>query len=294
MKTILVPLILIMGTLVGAAQLNVHLAIERNQYLAHEPVHAVVTITNRSGRSLELFSEKKGSIAYSWLNFSMRTGGGRPLPKLTNSVFQKAVLPAGQAMKRRVNLNQIFGISRVNAYSVTASVRQPGVDTMVYPSNSAHFNVGRGMEVYRQPFGVPKSKSPKREYRVLTFNDGRRTSIYASVMNTLTGRSISTFRISDALLFKRPQCTLDGKNRLHVLYLGNPTIFVHAIVTQDGRMEKPKYIKVGSSGDPRLVSFANGQVAVSGGIPYDPAKAAAARNKVRRATDRPGGRTRGR
>jgi len=71
------------------------------------------------------------------------------------------------------------------------------------------------------------------------------------------------------------------------LYLGNPTIFVHAIVTQDGRMDKPKYIKVGSSGDPRLVSFANGQVAVSGGIPYDPVKAAAARNKIRKATDRP-------
>ncbi|MDA7622048.1 hypothetical protein N8646_01160 [bacterium] len=37
----------------------------------------------------------------------------------------------------------------------------------------------------------------------------------------------------------------------------------------------------------RLVSFANGQVAVSGGIPYDPVKAAAARNKIRKATDRP-------
>jgi hypothetical protein len=287
MKTILTPLILLLGSLVGSAQLNVHLAIERNQYLAHEPVHAVVTITNRSGKALELFSEKKGLIAHSWLNFSMRTGGGRPLPKLTNSVFQKAVLPAGQAIKRRVNLNQIFGISRVNAYSVSASIRQPGIDTMTYSSNSAHFNVAGGIEVYRQPFGVPNSSASKREYRVLTFNDGRKTSIYASVMNTLSGRSISTFRISDALLFKRPQCVLDGKNQLHILYLGNPTIFVHAIVTEDGNMDKPKYIKVGSSGDPRLVSFANGQVAVSGGIAYDPVKAAAARNKIRKATDRP-------
>ena len=140
---------MLLGSLVGSAQLNVHLAIERNQYLAHEPVYAVVTVTNRSGRALELFSEKKGGIAHSWLNFSMRTSGGRPLPKLTNSVFQKAVLPAGQAIKRRVNLNQIFGISRVNSYSVSTSIRQSGIDTMTYSSNSAHFNVAGGIEVRR-------------------------------------------------------------------------------------------------------------------------------------------------
>ena len=58
-------------------------------------------------------------------------------------------------------------------------------------------------------------------------------------------------------------------------------------MNQDGRMDKPNYIKVGSSGDPRLVSFVDGQVAVSGGIPYDPVQAAAARDKIRKATDRP-------
>lgn len=287
MKNILIPLILLLSSLAGSAQLNVHLAIERQQYLTHEPVYAVVTITNRSGRTLELYSEQKGTIAHSWLNFSMRDGAGRSLTKLTNSVFQKAKLPGGQAIRRRVNLNQIFGLSRVNAYSVTASVRQPGPDALVYPSNSAHFNVSGGIQVYRQPFGVPNSPISKREYRVLTFNDGRKTSIYASVMDAVSGRSISTFRISDALLFKRPQCTPDGKNRLHVLYLGNPNIFVHAIVNQDGGMDKPKYFKVGSSGDPRLVSFANGEVVVSGGIPFDPVKEAAARSKIRKATDRP-------
>ncbi|MDA7882222.1 hypothetical protein N9A94_07925 [Akkermansiaceae bacterium] len=294
MKNILTLLLVFLGSQMGSAQLNVHLNIERDQYLAHEPVYAVVTITNRSGKTLELVSEQKGAIAHSWLDFSMRTSGGRPLPKLTNSVFQKAKIPAGQAVKRRVNLNQLFGVSRVNAYSVTASVRQSGTESMAYSSNSAHFSVNGGIEVYRQAFGVPNSRASKREYRVLTFNDGRRTSIYASVMNTVSGRSLSTFRVSEALLFKRPQCAPDGKNRLHILYLANPTIFVHAIVNQDGGMEKPSYIKVGASGDPRLVAFANGEVAVSGGIPYDPAKEAEARSKVRKATDRPQGATRGR
>lgn len=287
MKHTLIPLFLLLGSLIGSAQLNVHLAIERQQYLTHEPVYAVVTITNRSGGTLALYSEQKGTIAHSWLNFSMRDSKGRPMTKRTNSVFQKAVVPSGQAIKRRVNLNQLFGISRVNAYSVTASVRQPGESALLYPSNSAHFSVSGGILVYRQPFGVPNSPVPKREYKVITFNDGRKTSIYASVMDTVSGRSLSTFRISDALLFKRVQCAPDGKNRLHILYLGNPKIFVHAVVSPDGALEKPTYIKVGSSGDPRLVSFANGQVAVSGGIPYDPVKEAAEQAKVRRATDRP-------
>ena len=287
MKTLLIPLLVLLTTLVGSAQLNVHLAIERQQYLTHEPVYAVVTITNRSGRTLELVSEQKGTMAHSWLDFSMRDSRGKSLVRRTNLVFQKAVVPSGQAIKRRVSLNRLFQISRVSSYSVTARVRQPGAEELVYSSNSGHFTVASGILAYRQPFGVPNSPAPKREYRVLTFNDGRKTSIYASVMNTGTGHSISTFRISDALLFKQPQCMIDGKNQLHVLYLGNPNIFVHATINQNGGMGKPTYLKVGSSGDPRLFPFANGEVKVAGGIPYDPVKEAAEKSKIKRATDRP-------
>ncbi len=271
----------------GLGQVGVDIKIDRSQYLSHEPVTAVVTITNRSGRELSFVSKAEGTIAHSWLDFSMRDAGGRGMQKLNHKVFQRAVIPAGRSMARRVNLSSLFNVTRVSNYAVTAHVSQPGFDDVTYTSNSGHFTVGGGNNIYKQPFGVPKSRSPKREYNVITFNDGRRTSIYAQVMDLQTGFALSTFRLSEYLSFVEPAMALDGKNQLHVLYLANPEIFVHGTVSQDGALTGTKYFKRVGGRKPRFVSFADGKVAVAGAVPYDPKKEAAKAPTARRASERP-------
>jgi hypothetical protein len=247
----------------------------------------VVTITNRSGRELDFVSKAEGTIAHSWLDFSMRDAGGRGMQKRNNKVFQKAVIPAGRSMARRVVLSDMFNVTRVSNYAVTAHVSQPGMDDTSYTSNSGHFTVGGGHSIFQQPFGVPDSRSPKREYNVITFNDGSKTSIYAQVMDTTTGFALSTFRLSEFLSFVQPSTALDGKNQLHILYLANPEIFVHATVNQDGAHTGTKYFKRVGGRQPRFVSFSDGKVAVSGAVPYDPAKEAAKAPTARRASERP-------
>ncbi len=287
MKTFLLFSLFALFPSLGLGQVGVSIKIDRSQYLAHEPVTAVVTITNRSGRELNFVSKAEGSIAHSWLDFSMRDAGGRGMQKLTNKVFQKAVIPAGRSMARRVNLSGIFNVTRVSNYAVTAHVSQPGMDDTSYTSNSGHFTVGGGNAIYSQPFGVPKSRSPKREYNVLTFNDGRKTSIYAQVMDKRTGFALSTFRLSEYLSFVEPQMAIDGKNQLHVIYLATPEVFVHATVNQDGGHAGTKYFKRVAGRKPRFVSFSDGKVAVAGAVPYDPKKAAAKAPTARRASERP-------
>ncbi|MFT6179791.1 MAG: hypothetical protein ACJAQT_002988 [Akkermansiaceae bacterium] len=287
MKTILTFCILALSTALVSAQVSVDIKVDRSQYLAHEPVTAVVTITNRSGRALSFVSKAEGSIAHSWLDFSMRDSGGRGMQKRNNKVFQKAMIPAGRSMARRVNLSSMFNVSRVSNYAVTAHVSQPGLDDTTYTSNSGHLTVGGGNTIYSQPFGVPKSRSSKREYNVITFNDGSKTSIYAQVMDSTTGYALSTFRLSEYLSFVAPQTALDGKNQLHILYLANPEIFVHATVNQDGAHTGTKYFKRVGGRQPRFVPFADGEVAVSGAVPYDPKKEAEKAPTARRASERP-------
>ncbi len=287
MRALLISCLIALAPSLSLAQVGVEIKIDRSQTLAHEPVTAVVTITNRSGRELSFASKAEGTIAHSWLDFSMRDAGGRGMQKLNNKVFQRAVIPAGRSMARRVNLSSIFNVTRVSNYAVTAHVSQPGIDDTTYTSNSGHFTVGGGNTIYRQAFGVPKSRSPKREYNVITFNDGQRTSIYAQVMDTRTGFALSTFRMSEYLSFEEPAMALDGKNQLHVLYLANPEIFVHASLNQDGAHTGTKYFKRVAGRKPRFVSFADGKVVVSGAIPYDPHKEAAKIPTARRASERP-------
>ncbi len=273
--------------MVGLGQVSVSLKVDRRQYLEHEPVTAVVTVTNRSGRELDFASRLEGKIAHSWLDFSMRDSGGREMTKRHHKVFQRAVIPAGRSMSRRINLSGMFNVAKVGNFAVTSHVRRPGVEQVSYTSNSGHFTVGGGSKIHSVPFGVPNSAFTKREYNVVTFNDGDKTSIYAQVMDTNSGRSISTFRISEYLGFVKPQMALDGKNQLHVLYLADPEVFIHATVNQDGYHIGTKYFKRAGGRKPRFVAFADGNVVVSGAIPFDPTLEAKETAKARRASDRP-------
>lgn len=287
MKTLLPLLIMMLGTSLGWGQVAIQLSVDRMQYLAHERVMGVVTITNRSGGELTFESKVNGGVTRSWLTFSMRDSAGRPKPLLVNSVFRKAVLPAGRSISREVDLSSLFSVSSVGNYAVTAHVTQLDSQGSTYTSNSGHFTVGGGTTIYTQNFGVPNTPAPKRTYNVVTFNDGKRTSIYAQVMNTVSGRSISTFRLSEYLSFSRPQMALDTKNQLNILYLANPEIFVHATVSQDGMMTGTKYFKRTNARGPRFVTLNDGGLAVLGASPYDPKKAAAAAPHARSASERP-------
>jgi len=286
MKTILPLILFFLGTAAGWSQVSVSLQLERRQYLSQEKVTGTVTIVNRSGRDITYLSRDGRGVSRSWLDFSMRDTAGRQKPKMINLGFRKAILPAGRSISREVDLGQIFSITGVGNYAVTAHVTELGVDDVTYTSNSAHFTVGGGNTIFRQPFGAPNTPAPKREFSVITFNDGKKNSIYAQVMNTVTGRSLSTFRISNCLTFHPPQMVLDAKNQLNILYLAAAETFVHATVSKDGMLTGVKYYKRAQGRAPRFVNYQN-QVTVLGAAPYDPTKPVANGPRPRSATERP-------
>ena len=287
MKSLL-PILFLLSAFPALGQLSVAMEINRSQYVTGEAVLATVTITNRSGRDLLLTSATQGTVAVSWLDFKVRDSRGRVVTRTTDAVFRAAQIPPGQSMAREINLGNMFRVGNPDSYSVTALVRDGNLtDGQTYQSNAARFSVSDGRILFRQPFGAPGTPAPEREYRVSAFNDGKRTSIYASVMDAKGDYSLSTFRLSEALLFRTPEATLDSKNRLHVLYLANPTIFVHATVSQDGEVLNTEYFQRGQYTVPRLVPFTNGEIKVAGGVSYDPVAASKARNEARKVTDRP-------
>ncbi|MGE9268610.1 MAG: hypothetical protein ACQKBY_10975 [Verrucomicrobiales bacterium] len=287
---ILAALLLALSLLTPAmAQISVQLQPVRTQYITHEPVNVIVTITNRSGRELFFRSHTKGALAVSWLDFKVNDGRGKAMQRLSNAVFRAASLPPGKSISRSVNLNQIYGLTSSGNYSVSAIIRQgESVDRLsTYQSNTDRFSITDGRVLFRQPFGVPNSPHPKREYKVLSYNDGDSTSVYVSVLDSQRGTSISTFRLSQALLFRAPQATLDSSNRLHVLYLANPAIYVHATISPDGETLDTKYYKRSETNLPALMAFSDGSIQTRGGIPYDPAEEQKAREAARKITDRP-------
>jgi hypothetical protein len=255
----------------------------KSEYVAHEQVSATVTITNRAGRDLVL--QGRGDL--NWLSFEMWDAQGRPMtPRRGAVIVQAARIPAGQSISKTIDLNAIFFLSDLGRYRARAAVRLFEGEGAIFGSNTMGFNVTKAREIYKQRVGVPGSRNV-REYRVLSFSGQQKTTLYVQVEDVSSGRILQTQPLGEALMFRKPTATVDGNNNLHLLYLVNPTTFVRVRISPDGDFQGRDFHKRGSTGSPRLVTFANGEVQVAGGIPYDPKAEQRLQNKIRRLSERP-------
>ena len=271
----------------ATAQLAVSLKMDRRNFMVDEAVTGVVTITNRSGRELFLHSKSSGRSVRSWLDFKIRDGRGKELSQLRIPGFRAARIPSGQSVSKRVVFNNFFRLKDPELYVVHAIISDPA-SNLIYRSSTTNFTLANGRNLQRIAFGMPGTKSPQRQFHLLSFNDGKNTSVFAQVMDTKRGRSIGNLRLGKAMLFFKPRAVIDGKNNLHVLYLAKPEVYVHATVSGDCKMTGYQFFKRGRSGQPRFISFANGEVKVQGGIPFDPAAEREQQIRARRLSDRPG------
>jgi hypothetical protein len=134
---------------------------------------------------------------------------------------------------------------------------------------------------------VAGSTSQTREYRVLTYSGDQKTSLYVQILDGRTGMPYTTYALGDALMFRRPMTTLDRQQRLHVLYLASPSVWVHACVDNQGRLVSRDLHKRGPVSDPSLTTTADGKVQVAGSIPYDPKAEERALKNTHKLSDRP-------
>jgi hypothetical protein len=204
--------------------------------------------------------------------------------KTTN--FKAVNVPAGRSVARTVDLGEAYRVSNLGRYNGYATVRIPGGEGQIYTSNRIHFNVTKGRVIYAQKIGVPGSKST-RTYRTMTFANQGKNHLYAEVEDGKTGRIIRTFSLGEVLMFRKPEATVDGANNLNVLFMNSPSVWIHAQVSPEGVLMRRDQFKRGAVGDPRLVTFANGEVKTGGAISYNPEAERAQQARVRRLSERP-------
>lgn len=267
------------------AQLTTSLALSKKQYLAGEPVVAVVTITNHAGRELTFYSDGRRQ----WLDFMLRNQRGEMVTPRGSPNFGKMTIRAGESLAREVNLSQFFHLDEQGNFSVAAVVHMPGNTGEGSSTNRMLFTQSLGAPYWTQKVGIPDKPGQTREYRILNFNGDKSSQIYAQVVDGRTGQKVRTFLLGDVLMLRKPLATVDRNQRMHIMFLATPTMWVHCQVDMDGKLVDRQIHQRGSEGDPKLMTFADGTVSVSNSIPYDQKAAAEAKAKIRKASDRPAG-----
>ena len=266
-----------------SAQIEVIAQMSKRDYVANEPVAVTITITNRAGRDIFLHGDSR----HGWLDFLLEDQRGVPLTSLRPITSFKAVnVPAGRSVSRTVSMGEAYRVSNPGRYGGYATVRIPGNELKIYTSNRIHFNVTKARVLYTQKIGVPGENST-RDYRVMSFSNSGKSYLYAEVEDGKTGRILRTFSLGEMINFRKPSYTVDGANDLHVLFMNTPEVWAHAQISPEGALMKRDLFKRGAVGDPRLVTFANGEVRTGGAIAYNPEQERAQRSSVHRLSERP-------
>jgi len=268
------------------AQLVTALRLSKTQYVAGEPVIAIVTITNHAGRDLVL----QGHDRTQWLDFLVKRSNGEAVTSPRTPSFGSLKIGAGQSMAREVDLTQFFHLYDPGNFSVSAIIRMPGEEASGSGGTSTNrvlFNLNPGRPYWSQKVGLPGRPGQTREFRVLNFSGNQKSELYAQVIDNRTGMPVRTFLLGEALSLRKPSVTVDRSQRMHILFLSSPTMYIHCLIDTDGRLVEHKYHQRGPQGDPQLYTSAQGEVAVGNSIPYDPKAVAAEKAKQRKASDRP-------
>ncbi len=265
-------------------QLATSLSLNKKTYVAGETVIAEVIITNHSGRDLTLASTR----ALPWLAVVVTNNRGNPVPTRRLNSFGAIKIKAGESLAKQIDLTQYFLLDTQGNYAVSAVVRDPREVIQGSTTNRVLFNLNPGRTYWSQKIGVKSDAgSGARVFKLITFSDSQRTQLYAQVVDAETGVQMRTFPLGDALMLRRPMVTLDRAQRMHVMFLATPSMWVHCQVSADAKLVARDIHQRAAQGDPVLMAYGDGSVRVVNSIPFDPKAVAKERENIRKASDRP-------
>ena len=268
------------------AQIQVELKFKRLQYIAYEPVVAMIRITNLAGRDVDLHD----ADGQSWFGFEVTGGEGQQIPPNATSNAQPPLkIEAGQKVTQRVDLGPLYPVHDFGTYHVRAHIYFADLEKFFY-SGTKVFEVTDARPIWQQTVGIPEGASAPgnaRTYSLLTNRFPDHTSLYVRVQDKDTGIVYATYSLGRAIAFEQPQAEIDNANQLHVLHCAAPRAWSYSRVGLNGELLAHSSFMEAKT-RPRLVHAANGEVAVRGGVLESPASQTA-RDTAPKLSERPPG-----
>lgn len=270
------------------AQYEISLKLPRANFMSQEAITATVTVTNRTGSTAVL----GGPGRENWLSFEVLTSTDQSLAQMEVDASQMVQVPPGGVIQQKVKVSQGYAPSDMGNYALKARAYHPQSGDY-YESNRARFSIVDSKPMWERSFGVPegfKNPGAARRYALHVFRDFDSTSLYFRLIDDKTGERLETYRLGPLSMVHDPQITLDTANHLQVLFMAQPHLFAHAVVTPEGRLKKLAYYQ-DEGGKPFMAQSAKGEIVIQGGRYFDPSKPEPVQKKVggKRVSEKPPG-----
>jgi hypothetical protein len=270
------------------AQVQVQLKIARHLFMCYEPIIATVSITNLTGRDLTLADQPPEK----WFGFDILNSEDSPVPpRATEYHLEPLTIPAGETVKRSVNLVNLYPVTDFGTYRVRAAIFVSVLNRYV-SSLPVPIEVSEGKTLWQQTVGIPdgqQNAGQYRSYELLSFRQLKDNVLYLRVEDRDAGTVYGTYPIGRLINGYDPQVELDSLNQLHVLQMVEPKSYYYTRVGPNAEwLGQQAYIETKTR--PHLKKLADGDVNVFGGQVVEEKSQAAANAVVGpKLSDRPAG-----
>ncbi|PWT86589.1 MAG: hypothetical protein C5B58_01195 [Acidobacteria bacterium] len=253
----------------GEAQIQADLKFKRLQYIAYEPVLATVSITNLTGRDIELHD----ADGQSWLGFEISGNEGQSIVPIDAINAQPPLkIETGQRVTRQIDLTPLYPVHDIGTYHVRMHVYFSDLGKFFY-SGTRVFEVTDARPIWQQTVGIPTGGAGAgdvRTYSLLTNRFPDHTSLYVRVQDKDSGIVYATYSLGRTIAFEQPQAEIDRSNRLHVLHCAAPRAWAYSRIGLNGELlAHSSFMETKTR--PRLIRATNGDVTVRGGTIEAPA-----------------------
>jgi hypothetical protein len=271
--------------LVGAAnaQIGVTLKFSRVQYIAYEPLTAIVSITNRAGRDIDL----RDGDGEHWFGFEITGNEGQSIGAGTIPDSPPLHIETGKTVTQKVNLAAAFPMQEFGSYHVRAHVYFADLARYFY-SQTKVVEITSAHPIWKQSVGVPPESGADgnaRTYSLLSNRFPDHTSLYVKVEDETRNVVYATYSLGRVIAFDEPHAEIDRENRLHVLFCAAPRTWSYATVGLNGQLLSRSTI-LETKTRPHFKRTAEGEIAVFGGM-TESAAAQAVQRTVPKLSTRP-------
>lgn len=250
-----------LGLGVGSAQAQIEMTwkLSQGRTLLMEPIRAVVSIENNSGRDLDLTPRGNAKLGFSVEDQPTSTvpGTGNPL------VRRPVIIPTGETREVEVNLLDGYRILKGQSYMLTPVLDYGG---MRFFGSRRSLEVQPGLELFKRDYGLRSAGDARTAFLRLLHRD-RSDRLFFRLDDPESGFCLGVYELGRVIRFFPPAVVLAGDGIFHILHQSSPDRFMQSRFGYDGEPLGVTFYTA-QAGQIQLVRNADGTVEVTGGAAY--------------------------